>query len=246
MNTRIFRVEAADELRAIVREPTALFFSILMPVAFFALFVSIFGDQPTGGNIPSGTRMVATFGTFAVLAVTMLNPGITVAQDREIGWLRAKRVSAVPVGLTLTAKLVAALPYAAGVLGVLAATAALTGNLQASVGELVRIAGVLILGSLPFALLSLAVGFRARANTAAAVLNALLLPLAVLSGLWMPLEILPGFVGQLAPFLPTYHLAQLALSQLGAGAAAGHVLVLAGTAVIAAGLAGLSYRHARL
>ncbi|GAB3479951.1 ABC transporter permease [Amycolatopsis cihanbeyliensis] len=246
MNARIFRVEAADELRAILREPTALFFSILMPVAFFALFVSIFGNRPVGGDVPNGTRMVATFGTFAVLAVTMLNPGITVAQDREIGWLRAKRVSAVPVGLTLTAKLVAALPYAAGVLAVLAVTAALTGSLQASVGELLRIGGVLVLGSLPFALLSLAVGFRARANTAAAVLNAVLLPLAVLSGLWMPLEILPGFVEHLAPYLPTYHLAQLALSQLGAGAAAGHVLVLLATAVVAAGLAGLSYRHARL
>ena len=38
MNTRIFRTEVRDELLGIVREPTALVFSVLTPVAFFALF----------------------------------------------------------------------------------------------------------------------------------------------------------------------------------------------------------------
>ena len=33
---RMFGVELADELRGIVREPTALLFSVLMPVGFFA------------------------------------------------------------------------------------------------------------------------------------------------------------------------------------------------------------------
>jgi DNA-binding CsgD family transcriptional regulator len=120
---RVFAVEITDELRGIVREPTALFFSILMPVAFFALFVSIFGGHSSGGT-HVGTSMLATFGTYGVLTVTLMNPGITVAQDRERGWLRAKRVSAVPVGVTLAAKVVAALPYAVGVLLAMAATAA--------------------------------------------------------------------------------------------------------------------------
>ena len=45
MNTRIFRTEVRDELLGIVREPTALFFSVLVPVAFFALFATMFGDE---------------------------------------------------------------------------------------------------------------------------------------------------------------------------------------------------------
>lgn len=244
MNTRVLGVEVLDELRNIVREPTALFFSILMPVGFFTLFVSMFGDQPAG-EIPAGTRMIASFGTFGVLAVTLMNPGIGVAQDREIGWLRAKLVSAVPVPVTLAGKVIAALPYAVGVLLAMTVAAWLTGTLQISPVDLVRVYGVLLVGSLPFALLGMAVGFQAGPNASAAILNAILMPAAVVSGLWMPLEILPDFFETIAHFLPTYHLAQLAVSQLDGAAVAGHALVLAGmTAVMAAGAA-LSYRHAR-
>lgn len=244
LNRRIFGVELLDDLRAIFREPTALFFSIGMPVAFFAVFASIFGGQQAGGP-PTGTTMLATFGTFGVLAVTLMNPGVMVASDRKIGWLRAKRVSAVPIRLTLAAKVVATLPYAVGVLGAMTLVAALTGGLSADPGQVLRMVLVLLLGSLPFGLLGLAVGFQASPNASVAILNGLLMTCAVVSGLWMPLEILPAFFADIANFLPTYHLAQLATAQLDGSAQLGHALVLVGTGVVAALLATLSYRRAR-
>jgi ABC-2 type transport system permease protein len=241
---KVFGVELADELRGVVREPAALFFSIVMPVAFFALFVSLFGKFSDGG-LSAGTTMIATFGAFGVISVVLMNPGISVAADRERGWLRAKQVSAVPIGVTLAAKVVAALPYAAGVLVAMTATAAVTGALNAPLPALLRVLGVLVVGALPFALLSLAIGFQVGAGAAAAVLNAILIPSAVVSGLWMPLEIMPAFFRDVAPFLPTYHLSELARAQLTGGPVLTHVLVLVGTAIVAAVLAGVSYRHAR-
>lgn len=244
MNRQVFAVELADEVRSIVREPAALVFSVLMPVGFFALFVAIFGRYGSGG-LPGGTAMLATFGTYGVIVVTMMNPGIGVAQDRERGWLRAKQVSAVPIVLTLAAKVTAALVYAFGVLAVMVATAATLGVLAASPTELVRLGVVLPLGSFPFALLGLAVGFQARANASAAILNAVLMPVAVLSGLWIPLAVLPAFFRQVAPFLPTYHLAELARAQFGGGEILLHVSVLVVTMMVAAWLAAVSYRRAR-
>ncbi|WP_330270745.1 ABC transporter permease [Lentzea sp. NBC_00516] len=241
---KVFGVELADELRGIVREPAALFFSIVMPVAFFALFVSLFGKFSDGG-LSSGTTMIATFGAFGVISVVLMNPGIGVAADRERGWLRAKQVSAVPIGVTLAAKVVAALPYAAGVLVAMTATAAVTGALNAPLPALLRVLGVLVVGALPFALLSLAIGFQVGSGAAAAVLNAILIPSAVVSGLWMPLDIMPAFFRDVAQFLPTYHLSQLARAQLTGGPVLTHVLVLLGTAIVAAVLAAVSYRHAR-
>ncbi|MGW6929997.1 ABC transporter permease [Lentzea sp. NPDC054927] len=241
---KVFGVELTDELRGIVREPAALFFSIVMPVAFFALFVSLFGKFSSGG-VSAGTTMVATFGAFGVISVVLMNPGIGVAADRERGWLRAKRVSAVPIGVTLAAKVVAALPYAAGVLLAMMATAAITGSLDAPVPALLRMLAVLVVGALPFALLSLAIGFQVGSGAAAAVLNAILIPSAVVSGLWMPLSMMPGFFTDIARFLPTYHLAGLARAQLTGGPVLTHALVLLGSTILAAGLAAVSYRHAR-
>ena len=65
MNSRIFRMEVRDELLGIVREPTALFFSVLMPVAFFALFASMFGGD--GGF---GSEAVLPRGIFSWSSLT--------------------------------------------------------------------------------------------------------------------------------------------------------------------------------
>ena len=238
-------MELRDELLAIVREPTALFFSIAMPVGFFALFAGMYGGEDSGGTTV-GTTMLATFGTFGVVGVTLLNPGIGVADERERGWLRAKRVSAVPLPLSLVAKVLATLPYSLGVLIAMTAVAAALGTLHLDASTWLRTVGVLLLGALPFALLALAVGLRATPNGATAILNALFIPAAVASGLWIPLDQLPAVLGDhLAPLLPTYHLAQLGLAQVGVGTISGHVMPLAVFTVVGACLAALAYRSAR-
>jgi ABC-2 type transport system permease protein len=52
------------------------------------------------------------------------------------------------------------------------------------------------------------------------VANLVYLPLSFASGVFMPLRQLPGFVQQVAPYLPTYHHAQLGWSALRPGEAA--------------------------
>ena len=42
--------------------------------------------------------------------------------------------------------------------------------------------------------------------------------MSFLSGLWIPFEALPPIVKAIAPFLPAYHLGQLALGAIGSGA----------------------------
>jgi ABC-2 type transport system permease protein len=245
LTVRVFGIELRDELRAIVREPTSLFFSILMPVGFFVLFNLLYGHKVTQG-VSAGTAMLATFGTYGVITVAALQPGIGVAQDRDLGWLRMKRVSAVPIGASLAAKATAALLYGVGVLALMGVTAAAFGTLHASVWQLARLAAVLLLGTVPFTLAGVAVGLRFRTSSTIALLNAVLFPLAVLSGLWIPLQFLPATVRQVARFLPTYHLARLGLSQVSGGGMLIHVLALLVTTAAALGLATLAYRHARI
>jgi ABC-2 type transport system permease protein len=153
------------------------------------------------------------------------------------------------MGTAIAAKVLAALPYAlASVVTISVVSLVVTGPVM-SLGTWLRVLAVLLIGSLPFALLSLAVGFLASSNAAVAILNAILFPMSIASGLWVPLDFLPGFVQAIAPFLPTWHLSQLALAQLtGAGGLdqLGHLLALLVSTVIAAALAGFAYRNLRV
>jgi ABC-2 type transport system permease protein len=243
---RVLRVEVGEGLRAILREPAALFFAVLMPVLFFALFAGLFGGYTSPSGLPAAATMLATYGTFAVVTVMMVNPGVTVADERTRGWLRVKKVSGTPIATTLVAKVVAALPYALLSLLAISAVSLVVAGPVLGLGTWLRLVGVLLLGGLPFALFSLAVGFIASANAAVAVLNAVLFPMVIASGLWIPAEMLPGFVQAIAPVLPTYHLSRLALAQLTGAGGLGHLVALLVSTVVAAALAALAYRNLRV
>ncbi|HZG90825.1 MAG TPA: ABC transporter permease [Pseudonocardia sp.] len=243
---RVLGTEIGEGLRAIVREPVVLFFSVLMPVMFFALFASLYGDIPSDSGIPTGATMLATYGTFAVVSVMLVNPGVTVADDRTRGWLRVKKVSAVPISTVVAAKVLAALPYAAAALLAITGVSLLITGPALDAGSWLLLVGVLLLGSLPFALFGLAVGFVASSNGAVAILNAVLFPTVIASGLWIPLDILPPVVQSIAPVLPTYHLAQLALAQLTGAGGLGHLVALLVSTAVGAVLAGLAYRNLRV
>jgi ABC-2 type transport system permease protein len=245
-DARVLGVEVAEGLRAILREPTALFFSVLFPVGMFALFASLFGDQPGPSGIPYAATMVATYGTYGVVAVMLTNPGIRTAEDRTTGWLRVKKVSGAPVAATIAAKVISALPYALAVVLALAAVSYAVVGPVIGIGTGLRLVVVLLVGSLPFALLSLAIGFVTSPNAGVAIVNALLFPMVIASGLWFPPEMLPSFVNHIAPFLPTYQLAQVALGQLTGADVTGNVLVLALMTAIAGALAGWAYRNLRV
>jgi ABC-2 type transport system permease protein len=237
---RMLLVEVREEVLGILREPAALVFSVLMPVAFYALSVGVFGSEGADGAIP-----FATYGTFAVLAVLLLTPGISLSEAREIGWLRVKRVSGTPLWVTLLAKVLAAVPYAVTVLAAMVLVTVTIGSMEVDMADVVAVSLLLTVAGLPLALIGMAVGARMKPNGATALLNAVLFTTVIASGLWFPLEILPEWIQGLAPWLPPYHLSQLALSQVTGGPWLAHAGVMVLTAAIAALGAGWAYRTAR-
>jgi ABC-2 type transport system permease protein len=64
--------------------------------------------------------------------------------------------------------------------------------------------------------LGLAIGNFAGPNSAPATVNLIYLPMAFCSGLWIPFDVLPKGIQAVAPFLPSFHLSQIALQILGA------------------------------
>src|SRR5207247_5938684 len=86
-----------------------------------------------------------------------------------------------------------------------------------------------------------------RANSAPAVTNLIYLPTAFASGLFFPLRFLPGFLHQIAPYLPLYRGAQLVWDSVGAPTEGGSIttdwLYMAGYTVAFFLLALWAYRR---
>jgi ABC-2 type transport system permease protein len=120
------------------------------------------------------------------------------------------------------------------------------GGVRLSLTEGLRLVSTLVAGSLPFCAMGLALGYFTGPNSATGVINLIYLPLSFLSGLWVPLMFLPKILRQFAHALPPYHLAQLALSTVGAGQHESNMVhweYLAGFSLICLGVARIGFQR---
>ncbi|MCW5567686.1 MAG: ABC transporter permease [Dokdonella sp.] len=223
---RSYMLEAKCEFMRMLREP-----AFCVPVvAFPAMFYLLFGVLLNKGSAGAAQYLLATYGAFGVIGAAMFGFGVTIAMDREKGYLPLKRTQAVPTGALLVAKMVMAALFAviiSVVLGVLAIT---LGGVSLAPWQWAALLVVNVLGVLPFAAIGMFFGSLVGGNAAPALLNVLYLPMAFLSGLWLPLSMLPAFLSRIAPAWPAYHLGQLALKVVGhddGGATWLHLLALA-------------------
>lgn len=227
-HARIYVTEARHEFRKLIRIPIFAVSTIALPVMFYLLFgITFAGGQADGVGVT--TYLLATYGTFGVIGAALFGFGVSVAMERGQGWMRLKRVSPMPPQAYFVAKVVMSTGVSALIIGSLFVIAATLGGVRMPVTMWASLALVLVLGAWPFSAMGLAFGYLVGPNSAPAMLNLIYLPMAFASGLWIPIHQLPAFVQGIAPALPPYHFAQLALGTVGAaesGSQAVHVVVL--------------------
>lgn len=218
---RMYLTEARHEFLKLIRIPIFAVSTIALPVMFYLLFgVAFAGGQP--GGVGATTYLMATYGTFGVIGAALFGFGVSVAVERGQGWMRLKRVSPMPPQAYFVAKVAMSATVSALIIGALFTLGASVGGVRMPAAEWVSLGLVLICGALPFSAMGLAFGYLVGPNSAPAMLNVIYLPMAFASGLWIPIHQLPDFVQTIAPALPPYHFAQLALGTIGAAEGGSH------------------------
>src|SRR5580704_16029910 len=200
--------------------------TISFPVMFYVLFGLVLNpkDAPLGGTTVAAYS-IATFGTFGVMGASLFGTASGLAAERGLGWLQVKRASPMPPFAYFAAKIAMSLIFSTLVVLSLMLIGVTLGGAHLALGVAVKILATLLVGSLPFCAMGLAVGYFAGPNSAAAVINLIYLPISFCSGLWIPFMFLPKALQQVAHALPSYHLSQLVLQLVGAGGgdpASGH------------------------
>lgn len=240
---RIYLLEARSELLRVWRTPGFAIPTLLFPAMFYLFFGVLLAKGEHG--IAQSTYALAGLGSFGVMTPGLFGFGVGFAMDRGLGWLQVKRASPMPPLAYLFGKMAMAMLFAAIVSTMLCCMAAFLAHVSLAPTQWLALLVTLILGSIPFCALGLAVGAWAKPQSAPAIVNVIYLPMSFLSGLWMPLQFLPAFMQKSATLLPAYHLGQLAYSAVGVSQEPlmPHVLALAGFTAIFLVLAARGYRR---
>jgi ABC-2 type transport system permease protein len=205
----LFRHELKGELLLYVRSRELAFFTFLLPMIFFLLLASVYGNDriKSEGNVRSAPFLEAGMIGYGAISIAFAGLAIVLVIRREAGILKRLRATPLPAPVYVSALLSAFLAaFAVEVVGLL-----LLGRVFFSVAlphRPVSLALALLLGAVSFC--GLGIGLTAlikSAEGASAVVNAIYLPTAFISGAFFSPHSYPHFLRAIADVLPlTYFL----------------------------------------
>jgi ABC-2 type transport system permease protein len=181
------------------RIPIAVIGSSFWPAASMLAFVVPFiGDDPV-----AATYATASMITFAVMSTNLFQYGIGVSEDRVQPW--DPYVRTLPAGAfpRFAGRILAGLVLMVFSLLPVVVIAALLTAATVTAPAFLTAVGVTALISVPFILMGLAIGYSLPSKAAIVVAQVLFFPLAFGGGLMTAPGGAPGFVEDLAPYLPT-------------------------------------------
>jgi ABC-2 type transport system permease protein len=234
---RLVLVHARAMTIELARYPAYIVPTLVLPTVFFLFFAA------PGGAAGASVRM-ATFAGFAAIGVAFFQFGVGIAVERASPWETFLRTLPIGPGVRLGARLLSAGVFAAAAAGLLLVVAVATTSASLSAPRWLGLVGALLAGTVPFALLGIALGYWAPPRGALPIANLLYLSLSYAGGLWIRPGRLPHAVARVSHFLPTRALADaLVAPVVGSGVAWGAWASLGGFAVLFAVLAAWGYRR---
>lgn len=246
LDRSLLRRWIAAQVRLMLRNPRATFFTFAFPLMFLLLFgglnsgAEVPAAGPAGGDVPFAQFYTPAIGVFGLTLACYSSVIFGISTARDEGLLKRVRGTPLPMPVYLGAWLTGA--ALVGVLSVILmfAVAVPLFGVDLYVRNLPAAAVTLALSAACLAALGLAVATLVRnADQAGPVAQLTMLPLSFVSGIFWPVDGAPDAVVAIAHAFPLYYVADafgacFAPQTTGGGWAPGHLAVIA-----AWGVAGL-------
>ncbi|MBT2386476.1 ABC transporter permease [Streptomyces sp. ISL-11] len=241
MNTLI-KLEIARTLR----NKKFMFFSVLYPAGLYLLIAG--GASTTeiveGTGLTLPLLMMVSMASFGAITAVLVGNSERIAKEREKGWTRQLRLTALPGRGYVTAKVASAAVVSLPSILVVFVVAAVVKDVRFdAVWQWFALIGAIWAGSIVFAALGVAVGYLATGDAVRPITFIIYFGLSMLGGLWMPTTTFPHWLQSVAEWVPTH--AYAALGQAIEQGGAPHlkdVAVLVVYLVLFAGAAAWLYR----
>ncbi len=201
--------QARYDLLAFVRNRQSRFFTLVLPVIFLVIFVSVFGNNKVGPqNIKASTYYVPGLMALGIIAGSFVNLVISVTAQREAGVLKRRRSTPVPAVVLIAGRALTAIVVALAVMTVLLVIGRFAYGVHLRAGALPGIVVTAIVGAVAFCCLGYALTTAIKsADAAQPMVQAIMLPLYFISGVFIPNIVLPTWLRDIAKFFPVQHLA---------------------------------------
>lgn len=198
--------QARYDLLGFLRNRQARFFTLVLPLLFLVIFVSVFGNDNVNGAKAS-TYYVPGISALAIIAASFVNLVISVTAQREGGILKRRRATPVPAWVIIAGRTLTAMFVSLAVMTVVLLVGRFAYGVHLPTSTIPGVALTAIVGSATFCVLGYALTtFVDSEDAAQPMTQAVMLPLYFISGVFIPNVNLPSWLRHVAKFFPVQHL----------------------------------------
>lgn len=194
--------------KAFWRNPASVFFTVMFPVIVFLILAVVFNGETVHvrGGVEAATYYVPAIMSLSIISATMQTLAMTLVIAREDGRLKRGRGTPMPPWVFIAGRIGNSIVVAVMMMALLAAIGAALYGVSVPWERIPEILLALVVGAASFCCMGIALtAVIPSQDAAAAIVNALLLPLYFLSGIFIPEDKLPAGVIHFADIFPIRH-----------------------------------------
>ena len=233
----------AISARSTFRNTRFIIFTLALPLVMYLLFNGLYGNQDSGVGLSVASYLMVSMAAYGAIGAT-INAGARIAIERQTGWNRQLRLSALtPRAYMLSRALVSLLVALPAILLVFLA-GVVVGKVRLPALTWVEAGLSIWVALIPFAVLGLVIGFVATIDSVQPLTMVIYMAMSILGGLWFPVNQLSSFLQGVAKALPSYWVGEAGRDALaGSAFPMRGVLTLVGWTVGLAVLGATAYRR---
>ncbi|MEY9963263.1 ABC-2 type transport system permease protein [Streptacidiphilus sp. MAP12-16] len=230
------------EIMRVLRNRRYLFFTVIYPVALYALMLTAYGKTSDLSGVSVKAYFMVSMATLGTVGAALTGNAQRISLERKSGWTRQLRLTALPSWGYVVAKIAA---VAAATLPAILAVF-LFGFLEGvklSAVEWIALGLTLWVGGFVFAALGVAIGYAAGPDSVQPIVMICYMGMVLLGGTWFPLS---GSFGDFAKWTPVAIYNQLGrIAQAGASVDMKQLVAAAAYLAVFVGLAAWLYQRDR-
>jgi ABC-2 type transport system permease protein len=206
-NGKLLRSQYRYQNLVFWRTPISAFFSLLFPVLLFVIFALVFGNQQIDElGISTAQYYAPSIAVFATASAAYTNLAINTGYQRDFGILKRVRGTPLPAWIYVTGKVLVAVVVGAIATATLLAIGFIFYDVRIPLSRVPAALLAFLVGAAAFAALGmLLAALTSSGESATAVAQATLLPLAFFSGNFFVAAQLPTWLSRLADIFPLKH-----------------------------------------
>jgi ABC-2 type transport system permease protein len=226
------------EINRLRRNRRYLLFTVGLPVILY-LIVAKQGKSAYGVHFAAYYMVaMATFGSFSG---ALNGNSIRISEERKVGWIRQLRLTPLPANAYVAAKILTSMVTTIPSVVVVLVLGRFYGGVHLPAWTWLVIAVIVWLGSMIFAALAVAIGYRFPPDQVQPIATLIYFVFTLLGGIWFPLS--SGVLQKIGEGTPTYETVKISTDVIGSlTVPPGLIIGLAVWLAIFVGLATLSVR----